>query len=283
MAKRPIWTGSISFGLVNIPVKVYSAVSPKEVHFNQVHEKDGSRIQYKRFCAEEDVEVPWEEIVKGYPISKHRIVTITPKELQAHDPEATRTIDITEFVELATIDPIFYDRTYYLAPDKGADRAYALLYEAMADKGRVGIARIVMRTKQYLCAIRPMGRALAMTTMQYHDEIVDESELDLPKRVKPTAKELAMASQLIDSLEDEWDPTKYEDTYRKEILKLIDKKAEGEPIEVKHAKRETGGKVVDLFSALQASLGGGKAVKPKEKKAARRRSGSRTRRTRRAA
>jgi DNA end-binding protein Ku len=284
MARRPIWSGSISFGLVNIPVKLFSAISEKEVRFHQVHGKDGGRIQYKRFCAAEDVEVPWDEIVKGYPISRHRIVTITPEELEEHDPETTRTIDITEFVDLATIDPIFYDRTYYLAPDRGAERAYALLFDAMAEKGRVGIARIVMRTKQYLCAVRPMGSALALTTMQYHDEIIGEDELELPKKVKPSAKELAMASQLIDSLAGEWDPTRYEDTYRKQILELIERKAEGEPIEVKPEARARPGEVVDLFSALQASLAGGRRNErpaPVRKRA--RRSGSRGRRTRRAA
>src|SRR5918999_2560214 len=164
---RSIWSGAISFGLVNVPVKLYSAVSRKTVRFHQLHEKDGSRIQQKRFCAQEDEEVPWEEIVKGYEIGPDRYVTISPEELEAVEPKKTRTIDIEDFVDLEEIDPIFYDHPYYLAPDTGAAKAYNLLVDAMEDSGKVAVARVVLRSKEHLVAIRPRDGALAMETMLF--------------------------------------------------------------------------------------------------------------------
>src|SRR2546430_2227719 len=204
--RRPIWSGSISFGLVNVPVKLYSATSPKEVRFHMLHDKDGGRIQQKRVCSIDGHEVPWEHIVKGFEVSKGRYVSVTREELSAFDPKGTRSIDIEDFAELSQIDPIYYESTYYLLPDKGAQKPYALLLEAMRKTGRVGVARFVLRTKQYLAAVRPLGKALAISTMLYADEVVDQSELDgLPgSEAKPREKELHMAEQLVGRLRTPW-------------------------------------------------------------------------------
>ena len=175
---RPIWSGSISFGLVSVPVKLFSATSPKDLRFNMIHDKDGGRIHQKRVCSVDGEEVPWEHIVKGFEISKGRYVTVTKDELAAFNPKATRSIDIEDFVELQQIDPIFYETTYYLLPDRGASRPYALLLEAMKRTARVGVARFVLRTKQYLAAVRPIGHVLALSTMMYADEVVDQKELE---------------------------------------------------------------------------------------------------------
>src|SRR5438270_3074291 len=192
---RPIWSGSISFGLVSVPVKLFSATSPKEVRFHMLHDKDGGRIQQKRVCSIDGEEIAWEHIVKGFEISKGRYVTVTREELEAFIPRATKAIEIEDFVGLDEIDPIYYENTYYLAPDKGASKPYALLVEAMKRSGKVGIARFVLRTKQYLAAVRPMGRALALSTMLFADEVVSQDELDaLPDaHSKPGERELKMA------------------------------------------------------------------------------------------
>src|SRR3954465_7117002 len=229
---RSIWSGAISFGLVNVPVKLFTAVRKKDVRFHQLHEKDGVRIQQKRVCPAEDVEVPYDEIVKGYELAKDQYVVIEPDELEALDPEATHTIDIEDFVHLDEIDPLYFDSSYYLVPDKRGEKAYRLLHTAMSDAGMGGIARVVLRTKQYLSAVRPVGDALVLTTMNYADEVGDAGELDLPdaKDFKPSEKELDMASRLIESLAPEFDPTQYHDTYRERVLDLIDQKASGKEI-----------------------------------------------------
>ena len=252
---RAIWSGAISFGLVNVPVKLMTAVRPKEVHFRMLHDADGGRIEFKRICAEDGKEVPYAHIAKGYEFSKGRYVMVTQKELEALDPEATRTIDIEDFVELAEIDPIYYEHTYYLVPDRGSAKPYRLLLDAMSSTGKVAIGRMVMRTKQYLCTLRPLGRSLALSTMQYADEIVDEGDLEgLPAgSAKPTARELELASKLIESLSAKFEPKKYKDEYRERVLELLDRKADGEEI-VAEAPRPKPAKTVDLFEALQASL-----------------------------
>jgi DNA end-binding protein Ku len=257
---RPIWTGSISFGLVNVPVKLYSATSPKEVRFHMLHDKDSGRVQQKRVCSIDGEEIPWEHIVKGFEIAKNRYVTVSKDELAALGPQATRSIDIEDFVELGQIDPIYYEHTYYLVPDKGAARPYALLLEAMKKTSRVGIARFVLRTKQYLCAVRPMGKALALSTMLYGDEVVAEKDLDgLPDAAaKPREKELGMAEQLVNSLAAEFDIRKYKDDYRQQVTQLLKKKSEGEEI-VAEADIEPRGKVVNLMEALQKSLAAARA------------------------
>src|SRR5213082_878094 len=174
---RPIWTGTVGFGLVNVPVKLFSATSPKEVRFHMLHDKDGGRIQQKRVCSIDGEEVPWEHVIKGFELGKGRYVAIAREELEAIGPRASKAIEIEDFVELSQIDPIYYQSTYYLVPDRGASKPYALLLAAMKRTGRVGIARFVLRTKQYLAAVRPMGNALAISTMLYADEVVDEDEL----------------------------------------------------------------------------------------------------------
>jgi DNA end-binding protein Ku len=260
---RSIWRGAISFGLVNVPVKLYSAVSKKNVQFNQLHGKDSSRIKMKRFCAEEDEEVPYEEIVKGYEISPGRYVVITSEELEGLDPKKTRTIDIEDFVDLDEIDPLYYEHPYYLAPDTGASKPYKLLLAALKETNKVAIARVVIRSKEYLTAIRPAGDVLTMETMLFADELIDPGDIDeLPDEdVSATGREVAMARQLIESLATPFEPSKYRDEYRDRVLDLIERKAEGQEIEVA-AEPEAPKAVPDLMAALEASLAaasGGKA------------------------
>jgi DNA end-binding protein Ku len=283
---RAIWSGSISFGLVNIPVKLFSAVAQKEVRFHMLHDADGARIQQRRFCSAEDEEVPWEHVVKGYEVRRGRYVVVTPEELEAIDPKATRTIDISDFVQLQQIDPIYYENTYYVAPDEGAAKAYRLLHDAMARLGRVAVAHVVLRTKQYLCALRPMGGALVLSTMQYADEIraLDEIE-ELPAKAKPTAAEMKMAEELISSLASDFDPKKYHDEYREKVLELIARKSKGEEIEAP-VPVERRGQVIDLMAALRSSLKKGKpeerpTARPARRRPARHRAPARSRRARR--
>ncbi len=177
---RPIWSGSISFGLVNVPVKLFTAQSPKDVRFNQLHAPDNSRVRMKRFCEVENIEIPFDEIVKGYEIGPDQYVVIDPKELEEFDPKATHTIDIEEFVHLDQIDPIYFERAYYLVPDERSAKPYRLLAEALADSDKVAVARFVMRTKQYLCAVRVVDGVLVLNTMLYDDEVVSSADLDMP-------------------------------------------------------------------------------------------------------
>jgi DNA end-binding protein Ku len=260
---RPIWSGSISFGLVTVPVKLFSATSPKEVRFHMLHDKDGGRIQQKRVCSIDGEEVSWEHIVKGFEISKGRFVTVTREELEAFNPKATKAIEIEDFVELPQIDPIYYASTYYLVPDRGAGKPYALLREAMKRTNKVGVGRFVLRTKQYLAAVRPLGRALAISTMLHADEVVSQDELEgLPDaHAKPGERELKMAEQLIESLGAEFDIRKYKDDYREQVLALLERKAEGEEIVAEAPAEEPRGKVVNLMEALQKSLAAAKGGK----------------------
>ena len=202
MASRPIWSGSISFGLVNVPVRLYSATSHKELRFHMLHDEDGGRIREKRVCSIDGKEVPYEHIIKGYPLTKHEYVPIARDELAALTPKSSKSIDIEDFVELREIDPIFYDSTYYLLPDRGAAKAYGLLRTAIEKTGMVGIARVVLRTKQYLCAVRPIEGVLALSTMHWADELVAANELEgVPEAEhhKPTERELTMATKLVES------------------------------------------------------------------------------------
>jgi DNA end-binding protein Ku len=261
---RSIWRGAISFGLVNVPVKLYSAVSKKTVRFNQLHEKDNSRIQLKRFCADEEQEVPYEEIVKGYEISPGQYVVITPEELDQLDPVKTRTIDIEDFVDLDEIDPLFYEHPYYLAPDTGASKPYKLLLEALRTTNKVAIARVVIRSKEYLTAIRPAGDVLTMETMLFADELIDPGDIDeLPDEdVRATDREVEMARQLIESLATDFDPAKYRDEYRERVLDLIERKAAGQEVAMP-SEPEAPAAVPDLMAALEASLAAAKGTKAK--------------------
>jgi len=253
---RAIWSGAISFGLVSVPVKLYSAVSRKTVRFHQLHAADGVRIQQKRVCPADGSEVAYEDIVKGYEIAPDRYVVIEPEELDALDPKRTHTIDIEDFVELAEIDPIFYDHPYYLAPGPGGAKPYRLLLDAMRDTGKVAIARVVIRSKEQLVALRPMGDVLGMATMIFADEIVGTDRIDeLPdEEIKTTARELAIARQLVESLAGAFEPEKYRDSYRDQVMDLIERKAQGEEIAVAPAAPESSPEAPDLMSALQASL-----------------------------
>src|SRR4051794_18062341 len=254
---RAIWSGAISFGLGNVPVKLYSAVSRKTVRFHQLNADTQARIQQKRVDAQTGEEVPYESIVKGYEISPDRYVVIEPAELEGLDPEKTRTIDILDFVEEPEIDPIFYDHPYYLVPGTGAEKAYRLLLEAMEQSGKVAIAKVVIRSKESLVAIRPAGDVLTMSTMLFHDEVVPVERLDeLPaadKASKATKRELDMAEQLIGSLTSDFEPEKYRDEYRERVLEMIERKSEGEEVTVA-APAEEPKPVPDLMAALEASI-----------------------------
>jgi DNA end-binding protein Ku len=252
---RSIWRGAISFGLVNVPVKLYSAVSKKTVRFNQLHDADGQRIEMKRVCSADGEEVAYEHIVKGYEISPDRYVVISSDELEALDPVKTRTIDIEDFVDLEEIDPLYYDHPYYLVPDTGAAKAYKLLLTALEETNKVAIARVVIRSKEYLTAIRPSNGVLTMETMLFADELVSPDVIDeVPDEdVKTTERELQMARQLIESLATDFDPSKYRDEYRGRVLDLIERKAEGQEIAVPELPEQPTA-VPDLMAALEASL-----------------------------
>ena len=253
---RAIWSGAISFGLVNVPVKLYSATSPKTVRFHQLSKETGARIKQKRVDPSTGEEVAFDDIVKGYEITPDRYVTIAPEELEALDPKASHTIDIEEFVELAEIDPIFYDHNYYLAPAAGGAKAYRLLLDAMHESGKVGIGRVVLRSKQQLCALRPAGAALTLTTMLFGDEVLSPDridELDGLGEAQASDRELKMAQQLISSLAAKFEPSKYTDQYREQVLALIERKAAGEEIAVQPQAPESAA-APDLMAALEASL-----------------------------
>lgn len=264
---RAIWSGSITFGLVSVPVKLHPAVAQKEVRFHMLHEKDGSRIRMKRFCAAEDREVPLGEIVKGYELSKGRHVAVTPAELEKLDPEAARTIEIRDFVELAEIDPVYYEATYYLVPEKAAAKAYRLLLEAMRRTGKVALGSFVLRTREALCCIRPLEEVLALSTMNRADEVVPVSSLEVPQAGKATERELVMAEQLVASLAAPFEPGRYPDVHRERVLELVERKAEGEAVEAPEP-RAAPAKVVSLADALSQSLaaarrrGDGRARRP---------------------
>ena len=266
---RAIWSGAISFGLVNVPVKLYSATSPKSVRFHQLSSKTGARIRQKRVDPSTDEEVPYEEIVKGYEITPDRYVMIEPDELDALDPKATKTIDIEEFVDLEEIDPIYYDHSYYLAPTAGGAKAYRLLLDAMGHAGKVGIGKVVLRSKQQLCALRPTSEVLTLTTMLWGDEVLAPERLDELESVtesEASDRELKMAEQLIASLSAQFEPNKFRDEYRERVIDLIERKAAGEEIAVAPQVEEPVA-VPDLMAALEASLAAVGGKKPKARKA----------------
>ena len=255
---RPIWKGAISFGLVSVPVRLFPAVSQKDVSFHQIDRQSGSRIRYKRVSEKTGREIPYERIAKGYEIEDERYVVIDPKELEQFAPEATKRVDIEDFVDLEEIDPIYYEHTYFLSPDKGGDKAYALLRRAMDESDKIGIGRIVIRTKQYLAAIRPYGKkALALETMYFPDEIIDVEDVPgIPDRAaRVSDRELSMARKLVDSLATEFDADNYQDEYREKVLSFLKRKAKGKTIEIEEPEEETAA-VTDLMEALKASVEG---------------------------
>jgi len=261
---RAIWNGSISFGLVSIPVKLYSAVSRKTVRFNQLDSRTGARVKQKRVSAADGEEVPYEQIVKGYELPSGEYVTVTDAEMAALDPEAVRTIDIAEFVDLADIDPVFYDAAYHLVPDQMTAKPYKLLANAMEEAGKVGICRFVMRSKQYLAAVRPKDGRLMLSTMVYADEVVDAGEIggfDVLDDIEIDEREQQMAEQLIATLDAEFEPDRHSDTYREAVLELIERKANGEDASVVAAPEESSDTVIDLMAALEASVASAKKAR----------------------
>ena len=266
MPPRSIWSGSLSFGLVNVPVQMNSATRDTQVRFHQLDSEDNTPIEVHRFCSEEDVEVSYDEVVAGYEVEKGEYVMLTDEELAAAAPEKTKTIDIEEFVDITDVDPVYYDHPYYLVPTggEGASRAYELLREVMEREGRVALGRFVLRNKEYLAAIRPRGGRLTLTTMNFADEIRDTDAVEeMIGSAKAPKKEVDAAVELIDAMATEWDPGKYKDRHRERMLEVIKAKGKGveiEPVEEAEAPSE----VPDLMAALEATLAKAKGTdKPK--------------------
>ena len=268
---RTMWKGAISFGLVSIPVRVFPATEEKGVRFNQLHAKDHGRIKYQRVCAKCGEEVQYQDIVKGYEYEKDRYVVLEEEELDSVPVESSRTIDIDQFVDITEIDPIYFQKAYYLIPEEAGVKAYALMREALADNSKVGIAKVAFREKEHLATIRVSNNVIVLETMYWPDEIRKAAFEELDKDVKVRPQEVQMAQSLIENLTDEWDPARYGDEYRQALLELIEKKVAGEEIEYV-APPEEAPKVVDLMDALRASVEATKkekaAEKPARKKAA---------------
>src|SRR5918994_979440 len=254
---RAIWSGTISFGLLNVPVKLYSAVSKQTVRFRELRESDGSRVRHKRVAEADGEEVSYDDIVKGYEFAPDQYVTLSRDELSELDPKKTRAIEIKDFVDLDDIDPIYFEHPYYLGPDKGAEKAYALLAKAMRAERKVAIARFVLRNKEHLAAIRPMDGVLTLTTMRFADEVVSPDQLDgveVSDGRKLEKRELEMAKELIASLSSDFDAEQYRDEYREELLALIERKAQGKKIAVQPSEEPKPTKAPDLMAALEESL-----------------------------
>jgi len=265
--ERPLWTGSISFGLVNVPVKAFSAVRDHDVHFHQLDKKSGARIRNRKVSEKSGKEVDTDDIEMGFEVRSGRYVTFDKDELKELRPQSTRAIEISDFVALDEIDPIYYERTYWLAPDgDAAKKAYGLLVAAMTDRNRVGIGTVVMRNKEYLTAVRPLETALAMSTMRFADEVVPRRAVDaLPSRAsKPDPKAMKMAAQLIDGLTAVWDPDAYHDTYAEDLRTRIKAKDSGKDVVQDESAGEPTGKVLDLMAALEASLEGTRTKRAKK-------------------
>ncbi|HSS50147.1 MAG TPA: Ku protein [Thermoanaerobaculia bacterium] len=272
---RAIWKGSISFGLVNIPVGLYSAESRDDISFKLLDRKTKSPIHYKRVSEESGKEVPWDETVRGYEVAKGKYVVLTDQDLKRAAPEATQTIDIQGFVDLEDISTLFFDKPYFLAPDSKGTKAYALLRETLRRTGKVGIAKVVIRTRQYLAAVVARGESdvLTLELMRYAHELRDPEDLDVPRGKSGVSdKELQMAIRLVEGMEEAWDPDQYKDDYRNDLMKLIEERAESGELEGSTAPvpkpEATGAKVVDLMALLKQSLDEGPR-KPAKKAPAR--------------
>src|SRR5690242_16076277 len=273
---RAIWSGTISFGLLNVPVRMFSAVARRNIALREIRESDSARIKHRRVAEGTDEEVPYENIVKAYELSPGQYVPLSKDEMSALAPEKTRAIDVQDFVDIEEIDPMYFDSPYYLGPDKNAEKAYSLLAAAMEHSGKAAIARFVFRNKEHLSAIRANSGVLTLTTMRFHDEVVPPSDLDdaLPdKKPKVAKREQEMAEQLIESLSTEFDPSGYKDEYREQLLALIEQKAEGKEIVAPEAEAPKATKAPDLMAALEQSIaavkekGGQKPAKAKPKAA----------------
>jgi DNA end-binding protein Ku len=253
---RAIWKGSISFGLVNIPIALYPATRREELKFRLLRESDLSPVNYKRVAEKDGREVPWDQIVKGYEYEKGKYVVLKDEDFQRVDLEATQTVDIQDFVDQEEIDPMFFYKPYYLEPQKGGDKAYALLRDALKDTNKVGIAKVVIRTRQYLAGVKPEDGALVLELMHFADELADSDKLHVPKKAEVGKREMNMAKSLIDSMSSKWNPEKYKDDYRQALMEVIEEKVEagGKEIEEKPRKAPKPTKVIDLVSVLQKSL-----------------------------
>ena len=265
MAARSLWNGAIRFGLVNVPIKVYGASSSKQIRFRELHVKDAAPLEHRRVCAKEDKEVPFEEVVRGYETSPGRYVVLTKDEIQAPARERGKTIDLEDFVPADQIDPIFYDTPYWLGPQGDADAAYAVLRDALERTGLVGIGRFALRTREQLVALYPVDGALRISTMRFHDEVIEPDDLDIPQPSKTvTDREAKMADALVSSLRTEFDPSEYDDTYRERVLEVVEAKAQGKQIVAPAAAQESA--ETDLMALLEQSVSGArKTKKPKAK------------------
>lgn len=269
---RSIWKGSISFGLVNIPVSLYPATHREELKFHLLRSTDMSPINYKRVAQADGKEVPWEQIVKGYEYEKGKYIVLKDEDFKRVDIEATQTVDIIDFVRLDDVDPMYFNKPYYLEPTKGGGNAYSLLRDVLKETGKAGIAKVVIKTRQHLAAVKPMKQALVLEIMHFGDELTDVNELKIPEEARKTgAKELEMAKALVEQMTDEWDPKRYTDDYTSALMKVIDEKVQsgGKELPAPATKPKGQGKVIDLLSVLQKSLeqgSGGKTKKAPAKK-----------------
>ena len=258
---RAIWKGHISFALVTIPISLFSATKRNELSFHYLHKKDLSPVSYKRFCDTENSEVPWEEITRGYEYEKDQYVEITDEDLDKADIELTKTIQIQEFVQENEIDPVYFDKPYYLEPQKGGERAYALMRDALAQSKKVGIAKVVLKSREHLAAVKSVGNMLTLQTMRFSHEIVDAGSLNLPAKAEISKKEMDLANTLIDSMSDKFDPSRYKDDYYDKVLGIIQMKVAGVTPQVPAPKGPGPAKVVDLMEILKQSLNETKKAK----------------------
>ena len=268
---RAIWKGSISFGLVNIPIALYPATRREELKFRLLRKSDLSPVNYKRVAEKDGKEVAWDQIVKGYEYEKGKYVLLKDEDFQRVDLEATQTVDIKDFVDQEEIDPMFFYKPYYLEPQKGGDKAYALLRDSLKDTNKVGVAKVVIKTRQYLAGVKPEDGVLVLELMHFADELADPEKLHLPKKMEVGKREMNMAKSLIDSMASKWEPDKYKDDYREALMDVIEEKVEagGKEIEEKPRKAPKPTKVIDLVSVLQKSLeqtGGKKKATAKSRK-----------------
>ena len=266
-----IWKGSISFGLVNIPIALYPATRREELKFRLLRKSDLSPVNYKRVAEKDGREVSWDQIVKGYEYEKGKYVVLKDEDFQRVDLEATQTVDIKDFVDQEEIDPMFFYKPYYLEPQKGGDKAYALLRDSLKDTNKVGVAKVVIKTRQYLAGVKPEDGVLVLELMHFADELADSEKLHLPKKMEVGKREMNMAKSLIDSMASKWEPDKYKDDYREALMDVIEEKVEagGKEIEEKPRKAPKPTKIIDLVSVLQKSLeqtGGKKKATAKSRK-----------------
>ncbi|HMC25209.1 MAG TPA: Ku protein [Candidatus Udaeobacter sp.] len=253
---RAIWKGSISFGLVNIPIALYPATRREELKFRLLRKSDLSPVNYKRVAEKDGKEVSWDQIVKGYEYEKGKYVVLKEEDFERIDLEATQTVDIQDFVDQEEIDPMFFYKPYYLEPQKGGNKAYTLLRDALKDSNKVGIAKVVIKTRQYLAGVKPEDGTLVLELMHFADELADPGKLHVPKKTEVGKREMNMAKSLIDSMSSKWNPEKYKDDYREALMEVIEEKVEagGKEIEEKPKKAPKPTKVIDLVSVLQKSL-----------------------------